>query len=167
MAGLLAQGAVAAEPDPRIAKEIEAAVMRLADMGALDQVDASQPLVVQQEARMRYELGAVVRVERGVQESPVLAITPGGYAERMGLKVGDRVLAINGVVLSRSDDPGRDFAAAIGRSNGRLQMQVLRGRETLELAQDIEAVEVPGFRIEISQPLRHFRESRESASSRQ
>lgn len=147
----------AADPDPRIAKEIEETLMRLADMGALDTVDPSRPLVIKQEARMRYELGAVVGVQRGEDESPVLAITPGGHAERMGLQVGDHVISINGVVLARSEDPGSDFARAISRSEGRVALVVRRGEETLALARVAEAVEVPGFRIEITQPLREFR----------
>lgn len=165
IATLFVQAAAAHEPDPRIAKEIEATLMRLVDMGALDEVDLSRPLVVKQEARMRYELGAVVRVERGMKESPVLAITPGGYAERMGLKVGDLVQAVNGVVLSSSEDPGREFASAISRSAGQLTIQVLRGERTLELAAQVQAIEVPGFKIEISQPMRKIREGLQSPVS--
>jgi predicted metalloprotease with PDZ domain len=131
-------------------------------MGALDAVDPSRPLVVEQEARVRYELGAVVRVRRGDQESPVLAITPGGHAEHMGLAVGDKVISINGVVLARSEDPGRDFASAITRAAGRVTLVVRRGEHTLELSRVVEAFEVPGFRIEITQPLRGSR-AREGA----
>ena len=137
--------------DPRIEQEIEETLLRLLDMGALEASMPGRPIVIEREARMRYELGAIVaRTREGDAGSlEVLALTPKGQAERMGLHVGDRILEINGLDLSRSDDPGAAMARALLRSRGRLQVELLRGTRQLRFEGQAEALEVPGFRLRI------------------
>lgn len=64
---------------------------------------------------------------------PVLAVTPGGSAERMGIAVGDRVLAINGRVLTGVDAPARTLDDALHASNGRAQVLILRNGSRITL----------------------------------
>ncbi len=43
----------------------------------------------------------------------VVAVSPGGAAEAAGVLAGDRIVAIDGKDLTRSDSPGRDLAQAV------------------------------------------------------
>jgi predicted metalloprotease with PDZ domain len=138
---LVAGSAAAAEPDPRIAEEIETALLRLAELGALDALEGGRPLIVEREPRVRYELGAVVEIGPELRHADVVAITPGGSAAAMGLAVGDRIHAINGVSLVGQADPGAAFAQAVMQSGA------------LQLSGSAEPVLVPGFRLRIEQPL--------------
>lgn len=150
---LLAGAATAAEPDPRIAEEIETALLRLAELGALDALESGRPLTVEREPRVRYELGAVVEIGPELRHADVVAITPGGSAAAMGLAVGDRILAINGVSLAGQADPGAAFAQAVMHSGGRFTLDVRRRGRALQLSGSAEPVLVPGFRLRIEQPL--------------
>jgi predicted metalloprotease with PDZ domain len=154
----LAGAASAAEPDPRIAEEIETTLLRLAELGALDALEDGRPLTIQREARLRYELGAVVEIGPRLAHAEVVAITPGGSAARMGLAVGDRIVAINGVALGGDGDPGATFARAVMESGGRFTLAVRRRGRALELVGSAEPVQVPGFRLRIEQPLATGRE---------
>lgn len=137
------------EVEQRVGDEVEAALLRMAESGVLDGY-AGRVLTIDREPRVRYELGAVVEVDPDSGSSPVVAITPGGSAERMGLKVGDRILAINDVDLSRSEDPGLDFARSAARLKGQLRLSVQRGERQLELQGSAEPVLVPGFRLRVT-----------------
>jgi C-terminal processing protease CtpA/Prc len=141
--------------DPRIEQEIEETLLRLLDMGALEASAPGRPIVIEREARMRYELGAIVARPRGGDGSglEVLALTPRGQAERMGLHVGDRILEINGEDLARSEDPGKTMARALMRSRGSMHVELLRGTRRMQIEGAAEAIEVPGFRLKIDRPL--------------
>nr|WP_282452912.1 PDZ domain-containing protein [Lysobacter sp. CAU 1642] len=153
LAALVAVGpsmAAESEVERQVADEVEAALLRLAESGAL--AETGRSLSIEREPRVRYELGAVVEIDTASGEAPIVAITPGGSAERMGLRVGDRILAINDLDLTRSEDPGADFARSTARAQGRLRLVVRRGERRLELAGSAERVLVPGFRLRIEQP---------------
>lgn len=151
----LACGADAARAnDPRIEQEIEETLLRLLDLGALEASAPGRPIVIEREARMRYELGAIVARPRAGDNGglEVLALTPRGQAERMGLHVGDLILQINGLDLSRSDDPGSAMARALLRSRGRMRVELLRGTRQMQIEGQAEVMEVPGFRLRIDRP---------------
>src|SRR3546814_9536575 len=84
----------AAQTGNEVEAEVDAALLHLAERGALGSFD--QPLTIARPAQVRYELCAVVDVRkpdpRGIE---VLAVTPDGAAARMGLKTGERLVAIN------------------------------------------------------------------------
>ena len=150
---LFSAHAVAEPADPRIAAEIEATLLRLSDMGALDEVQPNNPVTVSREARVRYELGAVIGLQPGVEEPPVVAITPGGHAERMGLKVGDRIITLNGLRLADSVNPGGDFARLVNQSQGRVELQLRRDGRLMQIEGTAEAILVPGFSVTIRRPV--------------
>ena len=61
----------------------------------------------------RYELGAVVDVRRAsVNGVTILAITPGGAADRMGLQTGDQLRVVNGRRLDGTTKPSSSMRAA-------------------------------------------------------
>ena len=57
---------------------------------------------------------------------PVLAVTPGGAAERMGIATGDRILSINGRALANATSPSRALEDALRAGNGRADVVLLR-----------------------------------------
>jgi C-terminal processing protease CtpA/Prc len=140
--------------DPRLEQEVDEMLLRLIDRGVLGPRRPDKAIVLEREARVRYELGAVVSRPRGgaTDALEVLALTPGGRAEAMGLHVGDRILRINGVELARSPDPGADMAVALHRREGRLHVELLRGERRMQVEGRAEAIPIPGFRLVIDRP---------------
>lgn len=81
-----------------------------------------------------WSLGAVVDVrDAGSTGARVLAITPDGAADRIGLRVGDLVLAINGHRLDQ-DNAATALRQALDAGDGRLRLDVVRDGERLTLA---------------------------------
>jgi len=144
--------ASASEPDPRIITELESALIRLYETGALDGIDPDSPLVIEREARTRYELGAVVDASAGGHGLPVLAVTPGGAAEQIGLRPGDRLLRLNQVALADAEDPVARFVAAVQQSDGSFDMAVAREGREIALSGQARATEVPGYRLQVTAP---------------
>src|SRR3546814_119350 len=111
----------AAQTGNEVEAEMDAALLHLAERGALGSFD--QPLAISRPAQVRYELGAVVDVRkpdpRGIE---VLAVTPDGAAARVGLKAGDRLVAINSRRLDGDAAPAGVLRDAvrdeIGRAHG-------------------------------------------------
>lgn len=88
-----------------------------------------------QAPRDAFELGAVVDVRRPQAEGlRVMAVTPGGAADRLGLRAGDRLLSLNGQALAGVDAPREALARALQAGDGRLQVRVRRDGEELDLA---------------------------------
>lgn len=83
----------------------------------------------------RYELGAVVDVRRAsVDGVTVLAITPGGAADRLGLRPGDQLRAINGRRLDDIVKPGSTLESALQQSSGVLRVEAMRNGNPLVLS---------------------------------
>ncbi|MFC3658852.1 PDZ domain-containing protein [Luteimonas notoginsengisoli] len=129
---------------------VDAALLHLAERGALGRFD--QPLTISRPAQVRYELGAVVDVRkpdpRGLE---VLAITPGGAAARMGLKAGDRLVAINGRRLDGNGAPASLLLDAVRDGHGAVQLLTTRGKSRMELAGQADAAAVPAYRLTIGE----------------
>lgn len=88
-------------------------------------------------------LDVVVDVRRPhAQGLMVLAVTPGGTGDRVGLRVGDRILEVNGRPLTGTLQPSRAMAEALETSQP-LQLRVSRdGREQV-LTGDTAASDLP------------------------
>ncbi|MBO9716635.1 MAG: PDZ domain-containing protein [Pseudoxanthomonas sp.] len=86
-----------------------------------------------------YELDAVVDVRRASAEGPrVMAVTPGGAADRMGLRAGDRLQSVNGRALAGAERPAPLLDEALRAGGGRLRVEVLRGTQPLSLSGTLE-----------------------------
>jgi hypothetical protein len=89
----------------------------------------------------RYGLGAVVDVRQANPNgAAVLAVTPGGAADRMGLQAGDRLLAINGHRLDSTSKPSSTLEVALQESNGELQVEASRDGRPLALSGRADAL---------------------------
>lgn len=149
---LLTPLAQASEIDPRVAAEVEAALVRLYEVGALDGTDPETPLLLESQPRTRYELGAVVDVASSESGLPVMAVTPGSVAERIGLQTGDRLLRLNQVALTGALDPAGSFVAAVEASAGSFDLAVARDGREIQLSGMAEPTEVPGYRLQVIAP---------------
>lgn len=144
LAMLCAPPALAAD-NAALAGEIDAALSRLAGRDALVATTLERP------ARTRYELGAVIDVRRTDPEGlAVLAVTPGGAADRMGLRKGDRLLRLNGAQVARAGQPARALAGAIASGNGRVALHIGRGTRTLALSGSADRIALPAYTLRIA-----------------
>lgn len=75
-----------------------------------------------------YDLGAVL-AKRGDGGLTVMAVTPGGGAERMKLRAGDRLVSINGVSLDTLT-PTSTVKQALAAGGGSVRLEVARDGRT-------------------------------------
>lgn len=75
-----------------------------------------------------YDLGAVL-AKRGDGGMTVMAVTPGGGAERLKLRAGDRLLSINGISLDTLT-PTSTMRQALASGGGTVRLEVARGDHT-------------------------------------
>ena len=86
-------------------------------------------------SRARYVLGAVVDVRRAnVKGITILAITPGGAANRMGLQAGDQLRVVNGRRLDDTLTPSSVLEQALQEGSGSLKVEVIRDGEPVFLS---------------------------------
>jgi hypothetical protein len=140
--GVALTASVARADDAAIAREIDAALLRVADRGSLPFREIRRP------ARTRYELGAVVDVRSAdARGLPVLAVTPGGAAERIGLRRGDRLIRINGVTLAAASQPALAYRRALSTEEGRMRLDVLRGGKATVLSGTADKIVLPAYTL--------------------
>jgi hypothetical protein len=91
-----------------------------------------------------YGLGAVVDVRQAsTQGVTVLAITPGGSAEKMGLLVGDQLRAINGRRLDGTSKPSAELERALEESGGMLQVEAVRNGKPVQVSGAADTLSPP------------------------
>lgn len=127
----------------QLSRGVEATLLELGARDALG--DSGEPLTVSKPAQVHYELGAVVDVRSTDNGLEVLAITPGGAAERLALKRGDRLLAINGASLTGIANAGAVLDKAMRDSNGQLRLRIARGERTMELSGAADVAATPAY----------------------
>ena len=85
------------------------------------------------------ELGAVMDTRFAQANGPeVLAITPGGSAQALGLRTGDRLLSVNGVSLRDERNLDTRLEHALAALGGEVQLEVLRDDEQLHLSGSLQ-----------------------------
>jgi len=107
------------------------------------------PLAVLQSSasagQARYELGAVVDARNARSSGvKVLAVTPDAAADRIGLRAGDQLLAINGLRLDDTASPSSTLERGLQEGNGALRLEVMRDGRKLLLSGRAEAMEPGG-----------------------
>lgn len=125
---------------------LDEAVVAISAQRGLD----AGPVVLERAPRVRREIGAVIDgmpMDGGLPR--VLAITPRRAAERIGIRAGDRVRAINGIQLETAADPGGAIREALESSPGSLHLELQRGEEVVEVSGVPDRVEIPGYRLQI------------------
>lgn len=150
-------GAVAAGIEQRLNEEVQAVLLRLVDSGELQPEDLAS-LTVSAAATRRAEFGAVIDVGGGDGGVPVLAVTPGGNAANLGLRAGDRIIAVDGMSLAdAAGTDGRPAASAVLQqrldAGDVLSLTVLRDGATRELRGAVQAHTLPAYRLELGTAL--------------
>lgn len=149
LAAIALPGALRADDTSRpVETEVEAALQNLAAHNALG--PAGTPLTVSRPAQVRYELGAVVDVRKPTPQGlEILAVTPDGAAARLGLKAGDRLLALNGKRLDINPASGDALKDAMQAGNGRLKVLASRDGARIEASGQADVVGLPAYALTI------------------
>ena len=128
----------------QLQRDVESALLALGDRGALGTSD--EPLTVSSPTQVRYELGAVL-VPRADGAPAVMAITPGGAAERLRLRVGDRLVSVNGKQLAGVADPVAALQSAIAADDGALRVEYLRAGKVRVSTGTAGIVAIPAYQL--------------------
>lgn len=142
----LAHAADASDASAQAALRVEMrdVLSRLVAAGALD---GTAPLEVEAPPDRVLTLGVVLDAAPG-RGPQVLAVTPGGNAEALGLRSGDRLLAVNGVAL---DGGGAEAvrAQALRADGGLTRFEIERGGKQLVVEGRLRPLQVPGFKLTV------------------
>ncbi|MCK7594511.1 PDZ domain-containing protein [Pseudomarimonas salicorniae] len=112
-----------------------------------------RPLTIEQPARVRYELGAVIDSQPEDGGLPrVMAVTPRRAADRMGLMEGDRLLSLGDTRFDSVADPGALLREAVAGGHGMLRFEVLRDGRTRQVSGHLDRIDIPGYRLQIDAP---------------
>lgn len=147
---LAATAPLAAQPTPqaedRLARAIDDALATAWRSGDFPE----GTLVLERPARERVELGAVVDLRATDRGIAILAITPDSAAERIGLKVGDRLTAIDDTALAGTSAPAQALAQALSDAGREVRFTIARDGRELSLAGPVEVRELPAYRLSIA-----------------
>lgn len=148
LSGLAHAGSADANVEQRLRGELNAIMTELIQSGAFDgqgSLDVGTP------ARRVADLGLLVdSAHADARGLRVLAVTPGGGAERIGLRTGDTLLALNGTSLARSDGGAtlRDTVDALPDGSP-LAFYVQRDGATQTLSGPLRSIELPPMRLTV------------------
>lgn len=149
------------EAAQRVRQDMQATLSNLGSSGALGQHPDQVAVSVDEPARRVTSLGALVDSTSGQRARDglrVLGATPGSNADRIGLRPGDVIVAVNGTSLRDlgNDEHGRALAATTLKTvvdalpdNATLQLAVVRGGNALTLSGPVETVYLPAMHVEL------------------
>ena len=149
------------EATQRVRQDMQATLSNLGSSGALGQHPDQVAVRVDEPARRVTNLGALVdstSAQSARDGLHVLGATPGSSADRIGLRPGDVIIAVNGTSLRElgGDAHGRALAAASLKAvvdelpdNATLQLTVMRAGSSLTLSGPVETVYLPAMHVEL------------------
>lgn len=147
--------------EQRVRQDMQTTLSNLGSSGALGQHPDQVAVRLDEPARRVTSLGALVdstSAQSARDGLHVLGATPGSNADRLGLRPGDVILAVNGTSLRDlgSDEHGRALAATTLRTvvdglpdGATLQFSVMRGSNPLTLSGPLEPVYLPAMHVEL------------------
>lgn len=165
LSGLAFTTAVAAETVPaeqRLGEEVQLALVRLIESGAFaDKSGEEIAFTLDEPARRVNNLGLLVdsaSAERASEGLRVLGVTPRSAAQRMGIKAGDRIVAVNGTSLSGlgADSAGHAQAATTMRTlvdaladGAPLEFSLQRDGKPLVLRGELSSIVLPPIHLKV------------------
>ena len=147
--------------EQRLRQDMQTLLAHMAASGALGQHPEDLHLRVEQPAQRVSDLGVLIdstSADRARDGLRVLGTTPGGTGERLGLRPGDVLVAVNGTSLRNlgADDDGRALAATTLRSavDGLpdatpLRLDVEREGNLLAMNAPVHSVLLPALSLEV------------------
>lgn len=163
--GVLLATVAGAQPAPveqRLGEEVQLALVRLIESGAFaDKSGDEIAFTLDEPARRVNNLGLLVdsaNAERARDGLRVLGVTPRSAAQRMGIKAGDRIVAINGTTLSGlgADAAGHAQAAAAMRAlvdampdGAPLEFAVQREDKALTVRGELSTIVLPPIHLKV------------------
>lgn len=130
-----------------VASEFRQALLRLAQAGQLPRDGAA--VRIEQPAERVVNFGALVDRDDAAGLR-VLGTLPGGSAERIGLRTGDRLIAANGVDLAGPGGSER-MRGILDAADGRapMELRVVREDRELQLSGPVEVIELPPLQVAV------------------
>jgi hypothetical protein len=145
----------------RMREGMQTLLSQLAESGALGQHPEQVSLRVDAPAQRVSDVGVLVdstSAQSARDGLHVLGATPGSTADRLGLRPGDVIVAINGTSLRGlgADERGRALAATTMRhvvddlpATASVAVEVVRGGDSLALTAPLHAVQIPAMHVEL------------------
>lgn len=138
--------------EQRLREELSVVMMDLIQSGAFGATSPQQiALDVEAPAQKVSNLGLLVDSKAGAGDGlHVLAVTPGGNAERIGLRAGDVLVALNGNSLAANDG-----AATLRKTvdtlpdGGKLDFNLRRGGKTEALSGSAASMYLPAMHLSV------------------
>jgi hypothetical protein len=163
--GLALTAAASAQSPPveqRLGEEVQLALVRLIESGAFaDKSGEEIAFTLDEPARRVNNLGLLVdsaSAERARDGLRVLGVTPRSAAQRMGIKAGDRIVAVNGTQLVDlgADPAGHAKAAATMRTlvdamadGAPLEFSLQRDDKPLTLRGELSSIVLPPIHLKV------------------
>jgi len=139
--------------EQRVRDELRAVMTELIESGAFGDTSPQQlALEVDAPAQRVSNLGVLVDGTRGNRDGlHVLAVTPGGAGERMGLRAGDVLVALNGKPLGGDAGASTELRRIVdGLQDGSpLAFEVRRGDRTQTVSGTLSSVYLPAMHLSI------------------
>lgn len=149
------------DAEQRLRQDVQVMLSQLAASGAFGDHPERISLHLDQPAQRVMNLGLLVdsaSADRARDGLRVLGATPGSIAERLGVRPGDVIVAVNGIALRGlgADADGHALAAATLRNTvealpdqAPLQLDVLRAGDAVALSAPVHSVYLPALRMEL------------------
>lgn len=163
--GLALTATVSAQSVPveqRLGEEVQLALARLIESGAFaDKPGEEIAFTLDEPARRVNNLGLLVdsaSAERASDGLRVLGVTPRSAAQRMGIKAGDRIVAVNGtsLVALGADSTGHAQAATTMRTlvdalgdGAPLEFSLQRDGKPLSLRGELSSIVLPPIHLQV------------------
>lgn len=156
-----APGSASPQAEQRVRQDMQATLSNLGSSGALGQHPDKVAVSLDEPARRVASLGALVdstSAQSARDGLHVLGATPGSNADRLGLRPGDVIVAVNGTSLRDlgADQHGRALAASTLKTvvdglpdDATLQVAVVRGGAPVTLSGPLEPVYLPAMHVEL------------------
>jgi hypothetical protein len=139
--------------EQRVRAELRAVMTELIESGAFGSAGAADiHLDINTPAQQVSNLGMLVDSSRKDRDGVhVLGITPGGAAEKMGVRSGDVLVAVNGRSLAESDSAATLLRGTVEAlpNGGALGFDVRRDDRMLALAGTLSSIHLPAMRLTI------------------
>lgn len=148
-----------ADAEQRVRDNVRSALSQLAESGALGPHPERISLRLDEPARRVTNIGALIdstNAQSARDGLHVLGATPGSTADRLGLRPGDRIVAVNGTSLRNlgSDEQGHALAASTMRNivdglpdAATVDVDIVRGGQAVTLSAPVQSVYVPAMHV--------------------